>query len=1362
MRRVLKWLLGIVLTLLALPVLALVLLVAGLNTGIGQRQVDRLANSMTGGMVVMQGFGGSFPDGLRIARLELHDAKGTWLEIDRLVLDWRILRLLGREVRIDVLTADRIAIPRLAEAASGGEATPASSGQGFSLPVQVVLNHLRIGRLEVGKPVAGTALVAMLEGRAVIRKLDLAATTPDKIAQADLALDVHRLDGPDQGADHYHLDAAVDQTRIAAHVTAQEAVHGLIATMAALPGVQGINADIKLDGPWQAAHVAATVSALPLQAEVKGTVDTLGRSALLDVDAHAGAMEPRPDVQWRSVTLTAHVAGPFLKPDAKAHIVLKGLSAAGASFSVLTADADGNAGYVTLRSRVDDLRIPGPKPDLLEAAPLLLDASVRLDDPSRPVTFALSHALLALKGDARTAGKMTVHAALSLPDLTPLAAIGGVDLKGDAALQLQAAMEGDKADADLNGTVSVTGGMAPIPALLGEKARVALSAHMEGQGDGEGRRVTLSNLALNGRTLSVGAKGGLNGQTAALDWTLGLSDLHALAATLKGNMQAAGSVTGPTTDLTAHATVDGIVEAHQSGQEVKSGPLHLALDAVHLPSAPEAHLIATGTLDRGPLALDIKAGRRPDGAMQASIGKADWKSLHLDGAMALAAGAKIPHGALVLNFARLDDLRPLLGQPISGSVAAKADFSDALATLHLTATRAGLPGKAAVAKADLDATVKSPVADPDVNARLEVRGIAASGITGNASLSAQGRQSALAIRLNTALNGVVGAPLQASLAALLDVPAGQVALSALQAGWKGQTARLLAPVRIGYKDGVTMDRLRLGVAQAVLDVAGRATPKLDLRVALTNLTADLARVVAPDVKAAGRLDMQAVLKGEPAHPAGSASITARGLRMLTGDARALPPAEIVVKADMDGRTARIDTRLNAGSTTLTIAGTVPEAASGPLNIAARGRADLRILDPILSAQGRRVQGMMIVDARVGGTIAAPNASGTVRLTGGDVQDVTLGLHLARIEALISAAGDTLRIDQFSAGAGQGTLSLGGSVGIKPPMPVDLTVKASNATLIASDLMTERLDADLTLRGQMTKELTASGHIKILRADIRVPEHMPSSVAVLDVIKPGQKPPPPPTPSGPVIRLDVTLDAPEQIFVRGRGLDAELAGRLHLHGTASNPQTDGGFELRRGQFSVAGTTLNFTEGRVTFDGSTTDPALDFTASSTSGSVTASLHVGGHASDPKITLSSQPELPQDEVLARLLFQSSMASLSPFQMAEIAAALAQLSGATGGGDPLNSVRSALGLDRLSVGGGSQNGATTPNSRTNQGPSVEAGKYVARGIYVGAKQSVGGPNSVSAAEVQIDLTRRLKLKADAGSGPGANAVGLSYGFDY
>ena len=61
-----------------------------------------------------------------------------------------------------------------------------------------------------------------------------------------------------------------------------------------------------------------------------------------------------------------------------------------------------------------------------------------------------------------------------------------------------------------------------------------------------------------------------------------------------------------------------------------------------------------------------------------------------------------------------------------------------------------------------------------------------------------------------------------------------------------------------------------------------------------------------------------------------------------------------------------------------------------------------------------------------------------------------------------------------------------------------------------------------------------------------------------------------------------------------------------------------------------------------------------------------------------------MPQDEILAQLLFNTSTSKLSPFQLAEIAAALASMSGATASFDPLESLRSKFGLDRLSVGSG------------------------------------------------------------------------------
>ena len=207
-------------------------------------------------------------------------------------------------------------------------------------------------------------------------------------------------------------------------------------------------------------------------------------------------------------------------------------------------------------------------------------------------------------------------------------------------------------------------------------------------------------------------------------------------------------------------------------------------------------------------------------------------------------------------------------------------------------------------------------------------------------------------------------------------------------------------------------------------------------------------------------------------------------------------------------------------------------------------------------------------------------------------------------------------------------------------------------------------------------------------------------------------------------------------------------------------------MRRGTLTVAGQVLDFTTGKVSFDGSGVrnrlDPTLNFVAQTSSGGVTATLTVGGYASAPKISLSSSPQLPQDEVLAHLLFQQSAKQLTPLQLAQIAQGLAALSGISNGFDPVASVRGGLGLDRLAVSGGS--GVTT-------GTTVEAGKYVSRNIYVGARQGLSGGTQ---AQVQVDITRTLKAQATISTGTSANAtqgataqdngssIGLSYQFEY
>ena len=1342
MRRAGKWLLGILLALLLLPlVLAAVVLVA-LNTAPGQGFLARQIASLTGGTVVISGLHGGLPGGPRIDRIELRDSQGVWLTVDHAALDWSPLALISGDAHVTRLAAQSVSMPRLPVSNPASTAAPSSSGT-FQLPVRVDADEVHVGRIDLGPAVAGAPIAASLDGSAHLASLQ----------DGDANVLLRAADG----SGTYHLRGHIDPAAIRATLRADEAAHGMVAGLAHLPDLGALGVRASVDGPWTAAVTQLALTAGGLAAGAHGTVDLRGHAADLDVTAHAPAMAPAPGIAFQDVALQAHVHGPFAAPDATGTLHVDGLQAKGAAVRALSADIAGNLGNVRLTATAEGVRIPGPKPGLLESDPLALTAQVNLADPHRPATFDLRHKLLRVSGTAQTAGTISVKAHVEAPDLAPFAAIGGVDLQGRTALDITAALPNGVTDVAVDGTLGITGGIAPAPALIGPDATLGVTASLHG-GD-----VTLSRLKLDGAKVRVAATGGLTAGKVDASADVTLSDLHAIQPTLSGNATLRAHASGPTNDLAAQLRLAGDIAT----KGLAPGHVEASVDATGLPAAPAGHVQASGMLDGSPVNLAADVARAADGAMSVTISRADWKSAHADGALALAKGATLPTGHIALRMARLDDLRRLSGQALTGSVDADVTIAEAgghtTAQAKVRADHAGLPGKASVARLALDARVTDPLAAMSVDATLAADGVRAGQMTGNALLRAVGPQTALAIRAQASGQNIAGGPAQFSTQATLDVPRHQVAIAALQATARGQTVRLLAPARVTYGAMVSVDRLRLGLRQAVLEIAGRVSPTLDVTARLSNVTADLARIADPGLQASGTLSAEARLTGAAARPSGTVHVMASGLHLRSGPAAALPPASIAASATLSGSTARIDARLAAGRDHLTVTGTAPIDPAAAMDLRATGGINLGLLDPILAAEGRRARGTLSLDATVTGTLAAPRASGSVQLAGGEFQDFAQGIHVTDIQALIQAAGDRVQIARFSAKAGPGTITASGSVGLAAPMPVDLHLAMRRARPLASDLLTATLDADLALRGQAQGRLDAGGTITIDKADINIPDKLPTSVAVLDVRVPGQKPPPPPGP-GPDIGLNLTVNAPGRIFVRGRGLYAELQGKLHLGGTAAAPVPSGGFEMRRGSISVAGTTLTFTTGKVAFDGSGKfDPTLDFVASNTSGNVTSNLDVGGYASDPKITLSSTPPLPQDEVLAHLLFGQSAASLGPFQLAEIAASLAQLTGASGGFDPLGSARQALGLDRLSVGGGSTGGSSA---------SVEAGKYVAPGVYVGAKQATSGGGSQ--AQVQVDITKRLKLETDVGTG-GSSAtgaagstsssgtgVGLTYQFEY
>jgi translocation and assembly module TamB len=229
-------------------------------------------------------------------------------------------------------------------------------------------------------------------------------------------------------------------------------------------------------------------------------------------------------------------------------------------------------------------------------------------------------------------------------------------------------------------------------------------------------------------------------------------------------------------------------------------------------------------------------------------------------------------------------------------------------------------------------------------------------------------------------------------------------------------------------------------------------------------------------------------------------------------------------------------------------------------------------------------------------------------------------------------------------------------------------------------------------------------------------------------------------------LDLVITAQNRIFVRGRGINAELGGDLRLQGTSRDPVAIGAFELRRGRLDIVGRRIDLVRGRLDFTGDLT-PSLDLVAETQAGDVTARIAVTGPATRPEFAFSSSPDLPQDEVLSRILFQRPSGGLSAGQALQLAQAVAQLSGGSGN-DTFESLRRSLGVDSLDI-----------NIGASGDPGVGVSRYISDNVRVGVR--AGARPEESGVTVDVDLTRRLKAQG-AVDAQGGTSVGLGFEVEY
>jgi translocation and assembly module TamB len=111
-----------------------------------------------------------------------------------------------------------------------------------------------------------------------------------------------------------------------------------------------------------------------------------------------------------------------------------------------------------------------------------------------------------------------------------------------------------------------------------------------------------------------------------------------------------------------------------------------------------------------------------------------------------------------------------------------------------------------------------------------------------------------------------------------------------------------------------------------------------------------------------------------------------------------------------------------------------------------------------------------------------------------------------------------------------------------------------------------------------------------------------------------------------------------------------------------------------------------------------------------------------------------LPDDELLSRILFGTSITNLSAPEALQLASAVAAFQGSGGGLDPINAVRRAAGLSRLRI--------LPADTTTGQKTSVAAGKNIGRSLYV---ELISDGQGYSATRVEYQITRWLALISSA-----------------
>lgn len=1224
-----------------------------------------------------------------IRDVTIADRDGVWFRLDRARLVWSRVALLRGRLEVDGLDAGKAEILRkpVSSAAPAPAETAPFDPKSFipDLPVLVDIRSFRLAELALGPDVVGQAARIGLGGHAKLG---------DSSVGMDVDISAQRFDAP--GAIGAKLNYDPKTTNLTLAISAKEPAGGVVASALKIADRPPVELDVKGDGKLDDFSAKLTFSAgekVGAQADARLQKAGADRQFSLNGSGRISALVPE------------RFAALFADP--------------------MTIDSSG--------------RIPA-------AGGWMFD-DLKLATASASIRYAGALSTDQLKGRLQ----------LAMPDIAPLGSIVERPLAGsaDLALDLDARFKAGAFAARIDGKLAnLATGTPVLDRLIGRN--LTLNGPIEYSDAGFGTSaLDIAGQNVKAKLSSVKAGGG-----PALQVDASISNLTALDERLTGVANLAVTATGNPRHPNANGAFT-LENATAAGRPIRR--LQVNITGKDVLNLPDLILKLDGDVDNRPASGTVAIAKSASGwtiaPSEVSIGRATIK------ANGSVAPSGLTSGKLTIAAPALEDLSAFALRDMQGRLTADIALgvTGGAQSAEVTASGSGIrAGDIRVGRLDLRGKGTDLLRKPMIDATATVENANAQGTDiPRLRIVARGNQASTAFDLSGEAKGFA----LDGKATMTPGDRLRVDIASFNARRAGRRIALASPATLTWQnETLSFDRIAISADSGRLTATGRAGKTLDVDLDIKSLPLSLLALVSPSLNLSGTLDGSARLQGSAAAPSGDWKVRIAKLSDPQLRSSGVPALDINASGRLEGTSTSLTAQVAAGAAgNLQISGRVPIDGSRRLDLAARGTIDASAANTMLAANGQTVSGKAAVDLKLSGGFDAPQVSGTVSLNGGSFSDPLNGIKLNNLTARLAGSGRTLNIEQLSATTRNGgRISGNGRVAIDPAagFPGTLHITGRNAQISATQSVSSIADFDIALGGALGRKPNISGKVNFSSMDVTVPERLPISLRPL----PNAKHIDP----GPFAReilalekkakaraktrsafdatLDLAVSAPNRMFVRGRGIDAEFGGNLRLSGTVQKPAAIGQFDMRRGSISIAGKRIEITRGKLTFTGGLS-PEIDFVAETSASDATLQVNVTGAAAEPTFSFSSQPQLPSDEVLSRILFAKPSGGLSAFQAVMLAQTVAQFTGAGGGLGVFDKLRQSLGVDTLDV------------REDKNGVSAGASRYISDRISVGVR--AGAKPEQSTLGVKVDITKRIRGVGEV-SADGKTSVGVGVEWEY